>query len=61
MEQTGIGDVGFRGRLKCEREGKKPVELTRKGGVVKRRKYEREGKKGMINIVVKSGWNRIVE
>ncbi len=36
------------------------MESTRKGGV-KRRNYEREGKKGTINIVLKSGWNRIVE
>ncbi len=28
---------------------------------VKRRKYEREGKKEMVNSVLKSGWNRIVE
>ncbi len=33
----------------------------RKGSVVKRRNYEREGKKGTINIVLKIGWNRIVE
>ncbi len=37
------------------------MESTRKGSVVKRRKYEREGKKGTINIVLKSGWNQIVE
>ncbi len=33
----------------------------RKGGVIIRRKYVREGKKGTINIVQKSRWNRIVE
>ncbi len=38
-----------------------PAESTRKGGVVKRRKHEREGKKGMIIIVLKSGWIRIVK
>ncbi len=32
------------------------MESTRKGGVVKRRNYKREGKKGAINIVLKSGW-----
>ncbi len=29
--------------------------------VKRRRKYEREGKKGTINVVLKSGWNQIVE
>ena len=35
--------------------------IDEESGVVKRRrKYKREGKKWMINIVLKSGWNRIV-